>query len=244
MAQQDLQEMIRQASRAVAFTGAGISAESGIPTYRGSDGVWNQYDPAKYADVSYFFRDPSYYWSFFKDVRYKVLKEANPNEGHKALAELESQETLQAVVTQNVDGLHQEAGSRKVLELHGNTRSFSCLSCGSSYSLDRVRDLLESELPPPCQECGGMLKPDVVMFGEALPQDTLHQAWEQAQGCDLFLAIGSSLVVQPAASLPAVAKQSGARLVIVNKEETPLDSLADLIIRDSASSALAGVLER
>jgi NAD-dependent deacetylase len=237
---QELQALLSQASYVVAFTGAGISAESGVPTYRGTDGVWNKYDPAKYADVGYFFRDPSYYWHFFKDVRYPVLKEASPNAGHHALADLEKQGLLKALITQNIDGLHQEAGSRNVLELHGNTRSISCQGCRQSYGLDEARARLEEEHPPTCRDCGGLLKPDVVLFGESLPSDTLGRAEEESRSCDLFLSIGSSLVVQPAASMPAIAKQSGAKLVIVNMEETPLDGKADLVIRDSASTVLSG----
>jgi NAD-dependent deacetylase len=241
MGSEQLGEMIRRSSYIVAFTGAGISADSGIPTYRGSGGVWNQYDPDKYANVNYFFRDPAYYWNFFKDVRYPSLKAASPNAAHEALAGLERRGRLKAVITQNIDGLHQEAGSSRVLELHGNTRSISCLHCGHSYGIDEVRTMLDEQLPPPCRECGGMLKPDVVLFGESLPMDALNEAGEEARTCDLFLSVGSSLVVQPAASMPAIAKRAGASLVIVNKDETPLDSLADLIIRDSASSALAGL---
>jgi NAD-dependent deacetylase len=243
MQAEQLSAMIRRASYIVAFTGAGVSADSGIPTYRGTGGVWNRYDPDKYANVNYFFQDPAYYWSFFKDVRYPSLKAAAPNAAHRALAELERQGRLKAVVTQNIDGLHQEAGSQRVLELHGNTRSISCLSCGKSYGIDEVRSLLETELPPACRECGGMLKPDVVLFGESLPMDTLHEASEESRRCDLFLSVGSSLLVQPAASMPAMAKRAGAGLVIVNKDETPLDSMADLVIRDSATNVLAGILE-
>ncbi|MCF8031029.1 MAG: NAD-dependent protein deacylase [Desulfohalobiaceae bacterium] len=238
---QELEALLSKASYVVAFTGAGISAESGVPTYRGTDGVWNKYDPAKYADVGYFFQDPSYYWHFFKDVRYPVLQEASPNAGHHALVDLEKQGLLKALITQNIDGLHQEAGSRNVLELHGNTRSISCQGCGRSYGLDEARARLEEEHPPTCGDCRGLLKPDVVLFGESLPTDTLRRAEEESRSCDLFLSIGSSLVVQPAASMPAIAKQSGARLVIVNMEETPFDGKADLVIRDSASTVLSGI---
>lgn len=243
MRRNDLVTMFDRATSLVAFTGAGISAESGIPTYRGANGVWSKYDPDKFADAEYFSRNPAYYWQFVRDVRYPVLKTARPNEGHKALAELERQGRLKALITQNVDGLHQDAGSENVLELHGNTRRILCLDCGSRFGLEEVEEMLEGEMPPACPQCRGLLKPDVVLFGEALPERTLQEAGKHAQSCDLFLALGSSLVVQPAASLPAMAKQAGARLVIVNKEDTPLDAMADLVIRDSVSSALAGVLE-
>ena len=238
MSPERLKAMIQEAKNIVAFTGAGISAESGIPTYRGSDGVWNKYDPEKYANVNEFTKNPSYYWSFFKEIRYPVLKSAAPNAAHKLLAHMEEHGRLRAVITQNIDGLHQEAGSRSVLELHGNTRSFACVGCGQSYTLDEVFALLEAELPPPCRTCRGLIKPAVVMFGEALPHDILREAETQSRNCDLFLAIGSSLVVQPAASMPVIAKRSGAKLVIINKDETRLDAMADLVIHGAASQIL------
>ena len=243
MRRNGLEAMLDSASYVVAFTGAGISAESGIPTYRGADGVWSKYDPSKFADAEYFSRNPAYYWQFVREVRLPALKKARPNEGHRALAELERRGQLRALITQNVHGLHQDAGSDNVLELHGKTRRILCLGCGRRCGLEAIEGLTEGELSPRCQGCGGVLRPDVVLFGEALPEETLREAWRHAQRCDFFLALGSSLVVQPAASLPAMAKQSGARLVIVNMEDTPLDAMADMVIRDSASSALAGVLE-
>lgn len=237
-----LKRMIQEASAIVAFTGAGVSAESGIPTYRGSDGVWNKYDPDKFANVNEFTKDPSYYWSFFKEVRYPVLKAAAPNAAHRLLARMEEQGKLRAVITQNIDGLHQEAGSRSVLELHGNTRTFACTACGQSYTLDEVFALLERGLPPPCTTCRGLIKPSVVMFGEPLPGDILKEAESQSRSCDLFLAIGSSLVVQPAASMPVIAKRSGAKLVIINKDATRLDAMADLVIQGTASQILSEAL--
>jgi len=243
MSGKDIKAVLESSTHVVAFTGAGISAESGIPTYRGADGVWNRYDPDKVADADYFFRDPAYYWQFVRDVRYPALRDAAPNQGHRALAELERRGLLKALVTQNVDGLHQDAGSENVLELHGNTRRIRCLDCTRRYGLETLEDRLEGEMPPSCPDCGGLLKPDVVLFGESLPEETLQEAVRQSRSCDCFLAMGSSLLVQPAASLPARAKQAGAGLIIVNKEETPLDAMADTVIRDSASSALAGVLE-
>ena len=238
-----LKAMIQEAQNIVVFTGAGISAESGIPTYRGSGGVWNKYDPEKYANVNFFYKDPSYYWSFFKEVRYPVLKSAAPNAAHKVLARMEESGKLRAVITQNIDGLHQEAGSRSVLELHGNTRSFACVGCGQTYTLDEVFALLETELPPPCRTCRGLIKPSVVMFGEPLPGDILKEAEVQSRNCDLFLSIGSSLMVQPAASMPVIAKRSGAKLVIINKDVTRLDAMADLVIHGTASRILKEALE-
>jgi len=237
----ELHELISKAERLVAFTGAGISAESGIPTYRGDDGVWHKYDPGKYANIDYFLEDPSYYWSFFKEVRYPVLKKAQPNPAHRALAKLEERGVLRALITQNIDGLHQAAGSRRVLELHGNTRRIICLDCAAGYGIDEVYGQLATRLPPTCPACEGRLKPDVVFFGESLSGDLLTEAVTESRGCDLLLVVGSSLVVQPAASLPVLAKQQGARLAILNKDPTPLDELADVVLHRGASEVLDGL---
>ena len=241
MSVNELKKLIKASNYMVAFTGAGISAESGIPTYRGDDGVWHKYDPEKYANISYFLRDPSYYWNFFKDVRYPVLKKAKPNKAHIILAELEKKGILKCVITQNIDGLHQLAGSKRVFELHGNTRTIYCMNCQKKYSLDEVYEkIAKNEIPPKCT-CGGVLRPDVVFFGEQLPVDVLEQAREESLKADLFVVIGSSLVVQPAASLPLIAKQNGAKLVIINKDPTPLDSRADLVFHEKASKVLSEV---
>jgi NAD-dependent deacetylase len=230
-------EFIRNADKLVVFSGAGLSAESGIPTYRGAGGLWSKYDPSKYADIQYFLQDPSYYWRFFKEERYPILSSARPNTAHYALIDLEKKGQLILVITQNIDGLHQEAGQKKVCELHGNTRRIICLECDRCYHMDEVYQGLKESLPPHCQ-CGGLLKPDVVLFGEPLPQKALDTAWQSARECDTFLVIGSSLVVNPAAQIPLVAKQNGARLLIVNIDPTPLDELADVVIHGSASEVL------
>jgi NAD-dependent deacetylase len=232
-------ELVRDARRALAFTGAGISAESGIPTYRDAGGaLWSRYDPETYANIDYFRRDPSLFWRFFQDVRYRVISDATPNPAHRALAALEGAGRLRAVITQNIDGLHQAAGSREVIELHGNTRVIGCLDCGRDYTMDEVYAQLRAQLPPPCRACGGMLKPRVVFFGEELPPAALLRAAEAVRACDLLLAIGSSLVVYPAALLPSVAKRQGARLIIINKTPTQSDSEADAVLRRPAGEVL------
>jgi len=233
-----LKEIVSTARRIVAFTGAGISAESGIPTYRGDDGVWHKYDPAKHANIHNFLKDPQYYWNFFKEVRYPVIKKAKPNKAHIALARLEENGKLEAVITQNIDDLHQLAGSKRILELHGNTRRISCLNCKKQHTMDEVYSRLETQLPPLCSECSGILKPEVVFFGESLPVTVLEEAINVTNDCDLFLAIGSSLVVQPAASLPFTAKEKGAKLIIINKDATPLDTFADIVFHTTASEVL------
>jgi NAD-dependent deacetylase len=232
---------IKEAKSTVVFTGAGISAESGIPTYRGEGGLWTKYDPEKYANIDYFYHDPSYYWSFFKEVRYPILKEARPNKGHIALAILERNRKLDVIITQNIDGLHQEAGSKNVIELHGNTRRFYCIGCNQGYTMQEAYFLCQERLPPGCSRCGGLLRPDVVFFGESLPQVALQEAMGYAQRCNLFLSIGSSLVVFPAAQIPLIAKQNGAKLIIINKGSTPLDEVADCVLDASAGETLAGV---
>lgn len=237
-----LGEWVAESQNIVVFTGAGVSAESGIPTYRGKDGYWEKYDPEKYANINYFNQDPSYYWNFFKEVRYPVLKAAKPNLIHKSIAELETLSKIKSVITQNIDGLHKEAGSKKVLELHGNTRIFSCLECKAEFNMDQVNELLKKDLPPKCNKCSGLIRPQVVFFGESLDPILLFRAEKDSGKADLFIAAGSSLVVQPAASLPLIAKNHGAKLVIVNIDPTPLDLYADLVINISASEVFPKIV--
>jgi len=239
----ELQKMIAESRYVVALTGAGISAESGIPTYRDTGGLWQKYDPTKYADIAYFHQDPSYYWSFFSEVRYPMLEKARPNAAHIALAKLEEAGLLKAVITQNIDGLHQRAGSRQVVELHGNARRIACFRCGERETLERVYEHLAEKNLPTCDSCGGVLKPEIVFFGEILPESAMADAECYARECDLFIVIGSSLVVYPAAHFPVQAKESGARLVIINKDPTPLDGMADFVYHRSASEVLRSVVE-
>lgn len=234
---------IKNAKRISAFTGAGISAESGIPTYRGEGGLWIKYDPGKYASISYFLQDPSYYWNFFKDVRYPILKKVRPNKAHLALAELESAGNLRTVITQNIDGLHQKAGSSSVIELHGTTRTIVCMDCAKKYTLEEAFTKLEKQIPPQCSGCSGILRPDVVFFGESLDPDVLRRAYEESTSADLLLAVGSSLVVYPAADIPMRAKQAGALLAIINKDSTPLDPMADYVIHESAGKILSQITD-
>ena len=236
-----LKKFVSTSDQIVAFTGAGFSAESGISTFRGAGGLWSKYDPSIYADVNRFREDPSYYWSFFRDERYPVIKRAKPNEGHFALVELEKRGKLYRVITQNIDGLHQEAGQSDVIELHGNTRKVNCLNCEKTYTMDEAYKILQKELPPRCS-CGGVLKPGTILFGEPLPQHALDMAMLASKNCDMFLVLGSSLVVYPAASMPKIAKRNGATLVIINIDPTPLDDTADLVINGSASKVLSKLI--
>ena len=237
----ELKKLISNSDQIVAFTGAGFSAESGISTFRGAGGLWSKYDPSIYADINHFRKDPSYYWSFFRDERYPVIKKAKPNAGHHALVELEKRGKLYRVITQNIDGLHQVAGSSDVIELHGNTRKIFCTGCNKTYSMDEAYEQLKKELPPKCS-CGAILKPGTVLFGESLPRAALNMALLASKNCDMFLVLGSSLVVHPAASMPRLAKRNGAALVIINIDPTPMDDMADIVINESASKVLSTVI--
>jgi NAD-dependent protein deacetylase/lipoamidase len=231
-------QLIGAARNIVAFTGAGVSAESGIPTYRGDGGLWTEYDPNKYADINYFKKDPTYYWKFFRDIRYRALVDSAPNEAHIALATLEKTGQGGAIITQNIDGLHQAAGSTEVIELHGNTRRFGCLNCDADYKLDIVSNKVKQELPPTCDHCGGILKPRVIFFGESLPQEALKRGVQVSAECDLMLIVGSSLAVYPAASLPLLAKRGGAQIIIINVGPTAMDEIADIRIDAKAGETL------
>jgi NAD-dependent deacetylase len=235
-------DLAARARTIAVFTGAGISAESGIPTYRGEGGLWKQYDPAKYADIGWFRKDPTYYWSFFRDVRYDALVKSAPNPGHLAIAGLEAAGRGGVVITQNIDGLHQQAGSTQVIELHGNTRVIGCLECGAEYGFDEVKAKVVTQLPPRCDACGGLLKPKVVFFGEALPPGAMEAAAEAAASCELLLVVGSTLQVFPAASIPLVARRAGAKVVIVNVGPTAMDEVADVVIDGRAGEILPGIL--
>ena len=231
-------QILASAARGVALTGAGISAESGIPTFRGEGGLWTQYDPVKVATIERFREDPRAYWSVARERGPAVLS-AEPNPGHLALAGLEQSGHLVAVVTQNTDGLHQDAGSNRVIELHGSGRTVQCLDCGTRESRRDVQGRLEFQMPPRCRICGGMfLKPTVVLFGEPMPVDAVEDALSLARRADVMLVVGTSLVVYPAADIPLVASRAGAEIIIVNAEPTPMDGLAAVVIHGRAGEVL------
>ena len=235
----ELALLLGRAERVVAFTGAGASAASGVPTYRGQGGSWTKYDPAKYASIGYFRHDPTYYWRFFSDERYPALVDAKPNPVHFTLAKLEQEGKLAALVTQNIDGLHQAGGSQRVYELHGNSRRYPCEKCGVVHELGTVRELVKEQNPPICPQCGAAaIRPDVVLFGEVLPEQVLSEAFKEMERADLVIVVGSSLVVYPAASLPEATVRAGGSLVIMNIDPTPLDGIAELVIRAPADQVL------
>lgn len=231
-------ELVAAAQRGVAFTGAGVSAESGIRTFRGQDGLWRQYDPYKVASIEGFRSDPSVYWRVAGEG-WRMFREARPNPGHVALAAMEESGHLAGVVTQNTDGLHRDAGTRRLIELHGNGRTVRCLDCGATEPRPDVQARLERELPPRCAVCGGgLIKPDVVFFGEPLPSAAMMEAFRLARQCDLMLVVGSSLQVYPAADVPEAAVERGIPLVIVNDEPTPLDVAATVVVRGRSGEVL------
>jgi len=231
-----LKAEIRSAKKIVFVTGAGISQESGIPTFRGNDGFWRKYDPMTLATIDAFYDNPKLVWEWYEDRRKNILK-ANPNLGHKAIAALEKYVKV-IVLTQNIDGLHQRAGSSRVLELHGSIIRIKCTVC--DYSDDITTSF--KELPPQCK-CGKLLRPDVVWFGESLPQDVWEEAIVEASSCDVMVVAGTSLVVSPANTLPIYAKQNKAVLIEINPEQTDMSSEMDLSIRDTSANALSQFIE-
>ena len=233
----ELYELIRDSQPCIVLTGAGISTESGIPDFRSPTGIWARYDPMEYASISAFRRDPVKVWDFYAR-RLQVLKEAEPNAAHLALAELERRGLVQAVVTQNIDRLHERAGSREVIEVHGSIRTSSCLACGHREPFERVVELLPV---PACASCGEILKPDVVMFGELLPE-AIGRAFELARSAALLLVVGSSLEVYPVAGLPQETLDAGGLLAIVNRGSTPYDRQAELKLDAAAGEVLSEVL--
>jgi NAD-dependent deacetylase len=241
-----LAELFLSTQRAVVFTGAGVSTESGIPDFRSPDGLWDRFDPSEFTYRN-FIGSPEgrrRYWELGR-VTYPVIRAARPNPAHVALAELHRLDRLDCCITQNIDDLHQRAGlpAERVIELHGNATRTRCLECGEAYTRDEVHAWIDAGgALPTCPVCGGIVKPTTVLFGEAMPAAELREAERRARAADLFVVLGSSLVVYPAAYMPAHAKHAGATLVIVNLEPTPLDGLADLVIREKAGATMAAVL--
>jgi NAD-dependent deacetylase len=236
--------LAKAARRIVAFTGAGVSTESGIPDYRGPGGVWERNAPPTLSDFRENVETRARYWQERRE-RYATLRDAIPNAGHVALARLQAAGRLDVLITQNIDGLHQKAGSdpAQTIELHGTAHRVRCLDCAASWPAETIQARLDTDPLPVCEQCGGPLRAATILFGEPLPEWPLRRAFAAARACDLMLVIGSSLVVQPAASIPAMAKASGARLAMINREPTPLDHLADVVVRSSAGPALAAIAD-
>jgi NAD-dependent deacetylase len=228
-------EDLTAAGNVAALTGAGISIESGIPPFRGKGGLWERFDPMEFAHIDAFIRDPAKVWKVLVREMKEVVDRAKPNDGHKGLAKLEARDKLKTIITQNIDGLHQAAGNTDVIEYHGTFAWQRCMDCDQKYETRKV-DI--SEIPPRC-ECGGILRPDAVFFGELIPAEAMSRSMQAAADCDLMLVVGTSAVVQPAAMIPLIAKDNGAKIVEINPERTPLtDDISDYLIMGEAGEVM------
>jgi len=231
--------LMDEAGQTLALTGAGISVESGIPAFRGAQGLWTKYDPMEYASIEAFQADPAKVWTMLTELD-ALIRNALPNPAHHALARLEELGALAAVVTQNVDGLHQAAGSRQVVEFHGSGRRLVCLDCGRTIGR---AEMFDQPLPPRCG-CGGLIKPDVVFIGEAIPRRAALTAMALASSCQVVLVVGTSAMMAPASQLPALAKRNGATVVEINPEPTALsEDVADFCFHRSASQVLPELVQ-
>jgi len=228
-------EIIKQAKYTIAFTGAGISVESGIPPFRGAEGLWNKYDPSV-LDLSYFLNHGEESWVHIREIFYDFFADAKPNQAHLVLAEMERKGLLKAVITQNIDNLHHEAGSINVHEFHGNSKKLKCLKCGSIYEVSEIN---LKKLPPRCKKDKAILKPDFIFFGEGIPPDAYSNSFAEAEKADVCLIIGSTGEVTPASYVPRTAKQSGAVIIEINPEETTFTSqITDIHLQGKASEIM------
>ena len=237
-------KLLLDSKTAIALTGAGVSTESGIPDFRGEGGIWEQYKPEIYGNIKSFLTDPSKFWALAEKVAPNLFK-AKPNPGHIALAELENMNILKAIITQNIDELHQKAGAVIVYEVHGNINRFVCFGCRASYTKDQVMKKLKKkkQYPPTCDMCAAPLKPSVVLFGESLPTFEIYQSQALAQKADIMLIAGSSLSVAPVCDLPAYTLRDGGKLIIVNDRPTHLDERAEIVIHDKTGIILSLIVE-
>lgn len=235
-------EMLRGAKYVTAFTGAGISTESGISDFRSKGGVWDRYRIVTFQEFVASHEARVEYWKMKKEL-FHEMKGAGPNAAHRSIAELERMGRLQCLITQNIDGLHQDAGSSSVIELHGTNRKAVCLDCKKTWPIEAVQERLEAgEAAPVCDECRGYIKPATVSFGQSMPELEMMTAYACAARCDLLIMIGSSLQVEPAASLPREAASHGAKLIFINRTETPSDHLAEVIFREDAGRVMTEIL--
>lgn len=235
---------IKQGGKNIVFTGAGISTESGIPDYRSQGGIWDKFRPVYFDEFMSSRKAREEYWRRWQEL-YRGIRQAQPNAGHTSIARLYQTGLLEAVITQNVDGLHQESGlaDEKIIELHGNTRRIRCMSCRNITSTTKTQKRLQSGDAAPECECGGYLKPDTISFGQAMPVVEVEKAAALSQTCDFFMVVGSTLLVQPAAHMPVYARQNNAFLAIVNLSETPCDNMCDVLIRDKAGEVLQRIVQ-
>lgn len=233
-------DLIKKSRNMIALTGAGISVESGIPDFRSAGGLWDRYDPSVYASIHSFRKNPEKVWDMIFEM-IEITGRAKPNKAHYALADLEKMNLLKAVITQNIDNLHQEAGNRNVIDFHGNTKNLVCMSCHSEYDVSDFR-LSEKKIPC-CGSCGSVLKPSVIFFGENIPTDAVYASQNYAESADVVLVIGTSAVVYPAAGIPRTAKRNGAKIIEFNLEETEITPyLTDIFIKGSVGKTLPDLL--
>jgi len=234
-------QKIKAAKRMIAFTGAGISVESGIPTFRGPDGLWSRYNP-QVLDLTYFQHHPAESWWVIKEIFYDFFGAAQPNPAHEALARLESAKILHGIITQNIDNLHQEAGSQDVIEFHGTSRRLTCLSCQKSLEFQPE---LFSSMPPSCPNCGGLLKPDFIFFGEGIPPQAYQRSMEETQLADIWLVIGTTGEIMPAAMIPIEAHKNDALIIEVNLHPSNYtDTITDIFLQGKASEVLKALADK
>lgn len=234
-------EWIAKANHAIAFTGAGISVESGVPPFRGENGLWNKYDPSLF-DISYFNKHPEKSWQLFIKIFYEFFEKAEPNMAHKVLADMEKHGYIQAIITQNIDNLHQEAGSKIVFEFHGNTKRLICRKCKSKYSIDK--EILKT-IPPVCEKCKTILKPDIVFFSEPIPEEVSNYSFAEAEESDLVIIIGTTGEIQPAAMIPYTAKKNGARIIEINVEKSNYtDNISDVFLQGRAGKIMVKIMKK
>ena len=233
--------LLFEARYAIALTGAGVSTESGIPDFRGRSGIWKEFNPLLYGNIETLKSDPSFFWKLAKRIAPTLLK-ASPNPGHYALAEIEGLGKIECIITQNIDGLHQQAGSVSVFEVHGSLSNFTCMNCETDYSQEEIVPKIFKGVPK-CEECGGFLKPDVVLFGESLPMDQIEKSQAAAREADLILVAGSALEVLPINQLPNIVIANGGKVVIINDEPTWLDTKAEIVINEKTGIVLPKIVE-
>lgn len=234
----EVAEAIKNADSVIALTGAGISTESGIPDFRSKGGLWSRYEIEEYGYIHNLLENPGRVWKMFADM-IKNFEKAKPNSAHYALAEMEKMGVLEAVITQNVDSLHQEAGSRNVVELHGNMRELYCMACGRRYG---YKDIDLAILPPECI-CGGVVRPNVILFGEEPPRDALTKAHFYASKSDAIIVAGTSCAVYPAAEIPLIVKRNGGKIIEINRDETEITPLADYVVRGRLGEVMPELVE-
>lgn len=234
-------EIIKNAKHVTAFTGAGISVESGIPPFRGEDGLWSKFDPI-FLDINYFQQKPLESWKLIKEIFYDFFGKASPNKAHYGLAEMEKAGYLHSIITQNIDNLHQQAGSKEVYEFHGNSRDLVCLNCGQKTQVKKIS--LET-LPPKCNNCGGLLKPDFVFFGEAIPEPARSKSFRETEITDVFILIGTTGEIMPASIIPFVAKEKGVTIIEINtKRSNYTNQITDIFLQGKATEMTSNLTNK